>query len=71
MDMFRGELMRPEDFACLRTIMKILVQQTFLLTHQPFELKDRIVSLHKPYVRPIVRGKENKSVEFGMKVHMM
>ncbi|WP_460518139.1 transposase family protein, partial [Cyclobacterium sediminis] len=33
--------------------------------------KDRIVSLHKPYVRPIVRGKENKPVEFGMKVHML
>lgn len=71
MDMFRGECMRPEDFACLRTIKKILVQQTFLLTHKPSELKDRIVSLHKPYVRPIVRGKENKPVEFGMKVHML
>jgi hypothetical protein len=25
------------------------------------------VSLFKPYLRPIVRGKENKAVEFGMK----
>lgn len=30
-------------------------------------VKDRIVSLSKPYVRPIVRGKEVKSVEFGAK----
>ena len=30
-------------------------------------VKDRIVSLGKPYVRPIVRGKEVKSVEFGAK----
>jgi hypothetical protein len=29
----------------------------------------RIVSLYKPYIRPIVRGKENKRVEFGAKVH--
>lgn len=27
----------------------------------------RIVSVRKPYIRPIVRGKENKSVEFGAK----
>lgn len=55
----------------LRTIKKVLVQQTFLLSHSPKELKDRIVSLPKPYVRPIVRGKETKRVEFGMKVHML
>ena len=30
-------------------------------------VKDRIVSLSKAYVRPIVRGKEVKSVEFGAK----
>ena len=41
-----------------------------------FESKDcresipnRIVSISKPYVRPIVRGKEVKSVEFGAKVN--
>ena len=27
------------------------------------------MSLHKPYIRPIVRGKENRPVEFGIKVH--
>jgi hypothetical protein len=59
------------DRQYIRTIRKVLEQQTFLLTHQPKELKDRIVSLPKPYVRPIVRGKENKRVEFGMKVHML
>ena len=30
-------------------------------------VKDRIVSISKPYVRPIVRGKEVRSVEFGAK----
>jgi len=29
---------------------------------------DRIVSISQPYVRPIVRGKQNKSVEFGAKL---
>lgn len=32
-------------------------------------IKDRIVSINKSYVRPIVRGKEVKSVEFGAKVN--
>jgi hypothetical protein len=31
--------------------------------------QNRIVSLSKSYLRPIVRGKENKRVEFGAKVH--
>jgi len=55
----------------LRTIKKVLEQQQFLQTHSAKELKERIVSLPKPYVRPIIRGKENKRVEFGMKVHML
>jgi IS5 family transposase len=71
LDMYRAECMGPEDFSYLRTIKKVLVQQTFLLDHRPEELKDRIVSLHKPYVRPIKRGKENKPVEFGMKAHVL
>jgi len=29
---------------------------------------DRIVSISQPYVRPIVRGKQNKAVEFGAKL---
>jgi hypothetical protein len=53
-----------------RTIKHIYQQQEYMLKNPKVRVKDRIVSLHKPYVRPIVRGKENKPVEFGMKVHM-
>jgi IS5 family transposase len=59
------------DRQYIRTIRKVLEQQVFLLTHPAKELKGRIVSLPRPYIRPIVRGKENKRVEFGMKVHML
>jgi transposase, IS5 family len=52
-------------------VKKVLGQQRFLLTNPPAALKDRIVSLHKPYLRPIVRGKENKPVEFGAKAHIL
>lgn len=61
----------PSERQYLRTIKKILEQQKFLETNPVKDLKDRIVSLPKPYVRPIVRGKENKRVEFGMKTHML
>lgn len=61
----------PLQYAYLGTIRKVLQQQTFLESNPPDQLKDRIVSLYKPYIRPIVRGKENKRVEFGMKVHML
>jgi IS5 family transposase len=55
----------------IRTIRKVLDQQRFLLTNPAKDLKDRIVSLSRPYIRPIIRGKENKRVEFGMKAHML
>lgn len=32
-------------------------------------VKNRIVSIDRPYINPIVRGKENKRVEFGAKVN--
>jgi len=35
---------------------------------EPLSLPDRIVSLHKPHVRPIIRGKAGVPVEFGMKL---
>ena len=50
------------------TIKEIYSQQR-LLNGQP--VKDRIVSIDKPYIHPIVRGKETKSVEFGAKVNMI
>jgi hypothetical protein len=54
----------------VRLIKTVLKQQ-----QQIFEtggsVPDRIVSLSKSYIRPIVRGKEVKSVEFGAKVNMI
>ena len=35
---------------------------------QTHSVTDRIVSLHQPHVRPIVRGKAKSPVEFGAKV---
>jgi len=49
-------------------IKKVLAQQKELF-HTGVHPKNRIVSLFKPYLRPIVRGKEIKKFEFGAKVN--
>ena len=51
----------------LMTIREVLRQQTDHYDHK--EVKHRIVSIDRPYIRPMVRGKENKRVEFGAKVN--
>ena len=53
-----------------RIIKQIQKQQKqYFKTGKP--PKDRIVSISKSYLRPIVRGKEIKSVEFGAKVNKL
>ena len=53
----------------LKTIRIIYHQQQYMLVHQVRKVPQRIVSLAKPYLRPIIRGKENKRYEFGAKAH--
>lgn len=53
-----------------RVIRKVLSQQTKIFKTGK-SVPDRIVSISKSYIRPIVRGKEVKKVEFGAKVNMI
>jgi transposase, IS5 family len=53
----------------LAAIKTVYEQQHELLYGNSEKITHRIVSLGKPYIRPIVRGKEIKPVEFGAKVH--
>ena len=55
----------------LNTITQVTKQQWEMHFGKQTTVPERIVSLHKPYVRPIVRGKEVKPVEFGAKVNML
>jgi transposase, IS5 family len=57
------------DAKIIKTLKLILFQQKQLYKKPDAKVADRIVSIDRPYVRPIVRGKENKPVEFGFKVH--
>jgi transposase, IS5 family len=55
----------------LKTIKAVYLQQRFHYDNPKESVKQRIVSLHQPHIRTIVRGKENKKFEFGPKVHML
>lgn len=50
-------------------IKQIYAQQR--LHFEGKKVKHTIVSIDKPYIRPIVRGKEKKKVEFGAKVNLL
>ena len=54
----------------IELITKVLLQQQEMFVTGE-SIPDRIVSLSKSYIRPIVRGKEVKPVEFGAKVNMI
>jgi len=61
-----------KDVKKMSTILKVYEQQHQRAYGNPDEkIKDRIVSISKPYIRPIVRGKEAKPVEFGTKVNKL
>ena len=62
-----GNLLRyTQDYRKrLSIIRKVLVQEKEMFEGR--KVSDRIVSIDRHYVRPIVRGKETKSVEFGAK----
>jgi hypothetical protein len=54
----------------LKIIRKVLKQQQEMFKTGE-SVPERIVSISKSYIRPIVRGKEVKAVEFGAKVNMI
>ena len=41
-----------------------------MFDNRTHSIEHRIVSIHQPHVRPIVRGKSQAKVEFGAKIHV-
>jgi transposase, IS5 family len=52
----------------LLVVAEIYRQQLWLYENNKQSIDDRIVSLTQPHIRPIVRGKAGKAVEFGAKL---
>ena len=71
-DQYRIHIKFPEKYyKKRRVIRKILFQQQEMFTTGNYSIPDKIVSISKSYIRPIIRGKETKKVEFGAKVNMI
>ena len=55
---------------CLEVIRLLFTRQQEMFQKNTHKVENRIVSISQPWVRPIVRGKQNAEVEFGAKVEM-
>jgi IS5 family transposase len=51
-------------------IQHLLEQQETMYKKKSHQVEDRIVSIHQPHVRPIVRGKAKAKTEFGAKINI-
>jgi hypothetical protein len=68
---YQEQLELPDRYYTkIKIIRKVLKQQREMFKTGK-SVPERIVSISKSYIRPIVRGKEVKAVEFGAKVNMI
>ena len=63
-----GLKLSPKQQSRLETLQKIYEQQKYMYDNHTHSVPDRIVSVSQPFIRPIVRGKAGKPVEFGAKL---
>ena len=56
------------DLKIFWIVQEIYSQQKKMYDQRTHQVSDRIVNVSQPYVRPIVRGKAGKDVEFGAKI---
>ncbi len=62
--------LEKREYTYLLVINTLYQQQKEMYDELKHSIEDRIVSIHQPHVRPIVRGKTNSKVEFGAKIHV-
>lgn len=62
--------LKQRDIDYLQTLELVYQQQNTMHSTRTHKIENRIVNLHQTHVRPIVRGKEGKKVEFGSKLQV-
>ncbi len=63
-------LLNKKQYRNWLVVQHIYTQQQEMYRNHTHKVKDRIVSLHQPWVRPMVRGKSGKQTEFGAQINM-
>ena len=61
-------LLKPSLYRELLVIGTLYQQQQYMYDNKVTSVDDRIVSIHQPHIRPIVRGKAGAHTEFGAKI---
>lgn len=70
LDAYKGIPLNRHQHKYLFVIQTLYEQQLYMYQHRTHSIEHRIVSIHQPHVRPIVRGKANAQVEFGAKINV-
>ncbi|MEI6575479.1 MAG: transposase [Bacteroidota bacterium] len=70
LDYYEGIPLNKHQYKYLFVINTLYEQQLQMFTEHSHSIEHRIVSIHQPHVRPIVRGKTNANVEFGAKINV-
>lgn len=66
---YREELpLKKQEQKYFFVIQHVYAQQEEMYREKKHSVPNRIVSIHQPHVRPIVRGKAGSDVEFGAKI---
>lgn len=63
-----SSLLNKHQLKYLQVIHEVHRQQKEMRTDHTHSTTNRIVSIHQPHVRPMVRGKAGSNVEFGSKI---
>lgn len=70
LDTLTGIPLNKNQYKYLLVIQHFYHQQKTMYDTKTHSIEDRIVSIHQPHVRPIVRGKAKSKVEFGSKINI-
>jgi len=61
-------LLRQRLYKLLLVAHEVYRQQRWMYENRIHRIPDRIINMYQPHVRPIVRGKAGRPVEFGAKI---
>lgn len=70
LDSYNAIPLSAKSYKYLLVLDTFFEQQREMYNNRVHRIEDRIVSIHQPHVRPIVRGKSQAKVEFGAKIHV-
>lgn len=70
LDTYKIIPLKEKDYKYLLVVNTLYDQQKQMYNSKVHRIEHRIVSIHQPHIRPIVRGKSQAKVEFGAKIHV-